>query len=537
MSNSNLTMPSWMHLEGTQIRDSDVYTPKVAKGFTVLATAMMLASCSGGSSPESVSQSNLAQTACNMLLNDVFEGATVTQATLIPKKDKTPETCVVRGKMRNELAFEVRMPTIWNKRVLFMGGGGFDGEIYDSAYSPGVAENGYATIATNHGHDSEKHPQGSFALDPQMLQDYADGAVPKVFASAKAILRARYGDRVAQSRFVYEGCSGGGRQALIQAQRHPDLFDGVIARAPANAYTGQFLWYQKILKELSKPGAALSIPKVKTIANFMQAQCDELDGLKDNIISKPEACKPDLTELTCKGAESDSCLTKAQLESAKKLYEPTSVAGGRYSWAAFPYVGGETAARASEQAIGGEFYKVLGGDYMKYFVAQDPSVDPLQVDPLKYTNRLDYLANLIDAVNPDLSQFKAHNGKMLLMHGTTDWMITLNNTTDYYNKVVAAAGGQAAADQFVEYYVLPGNDHCAATPDGGNGPDMVDLVSPMFDWIEAGVKPSSHKIIATRSVAPAKGMQRPLCKYPQYPKYNGAGDPNKESSFTCTSGQ
>lgn len=496
------------------------------------ATTVLLASCGGGDSPPKT-----AEAACNELLNQEFEGARITRATLAPARGNVPESCVIRGEMPKELAFEVRMPTTWNHRVLFMGGGGFDGAIYQSAYSPGVAESGYATIATNHGHDGEKHPQGSFALDPQLLQDYADGAVPKVLASAKAILRKRYGDSISNSKFVYEGCSGGGRQALIQAQRHPDLFDGIIARAPANAYTGQFLWYQKILKQMAKPGAGLSVGKVRTIAKFSQAQCDELDGLKDNIISRPASCNVDLTALRCTGAESDSCLTDAQLESAKALYEPTSVAGGRYTWAAFPHVGGETADDSSWQALGGTTYQILGSDYMRYFVAQDPSVDPLNVDPQQYTTRLDYLANLIDAVNPDLSKFSARGGKLILFHGTTDWLITLNNTTEYYNKVVASAGGQPAADRFVEYFVLPGNDHCAATPNGGNGPDMVDLVSPMFEWIEKGAKPSSRKIVATRSVEPGTGMQRPLCKYPQYPKYNGTGDPNAETSFTCVSAE
>ncbi len=505
-------------------------------GPLVVAVSGLLAACGGGDSPSPPPPLS-AEAACTALLNQTFEEARITAATLVPAGGSAPETCVVRGEMPKELAFEVRMPTTWNNRVLFMGGGGFDGEITEAAYSPGVAANGYATIATNHGHDAARHPQGSFALDAQMLEDYAYAAVPKVFAAAKAILRKRYGEAIDRSRFVYEGCSGGGRQALIQAQRHPDLFDGIIVRAPANAYTGQFLWYQKILRQFAKPGAGLSAGKVQTIAGFMQSQCDALDGLKDNIIGRPDACKVDLAALRCNGAESDACLTDAQLESARTLYEPTNVAGGRYTWPAFPHVGGETADDASSQALGGSTFRALGGDYMRYFVAQDPSADPLAVDPQAYTGRLDYLAKLIDAVDPDLGRFRARNGKVILFHGTTDWLITLSNTTDYYNKVVAAAGGQAAADHFVEYFVLPGHDHCAATPQGGRGPDAVDLVTPMFEWIENGAKPSSRRIIATRSVDPGKGMQRPLCRYPQYPAYAGSGDPNAESSFTCVSPQ
>jgi feruloyl esterase len=157
--------------------------------------------------------------------------------------------------MPEDLDFEVRMPTTWNKRTVFIGGGGFDGSITTSAFSPGVAQAGYATIATNHGHNADVTPGATFALDQGMLQDYAYLAVPRVLASAKAILRGRYGSDFDTTKFVYEGCSGGGRQGLIEAQRYPELFDGVISRAPANAFTPQFLWYQKVQKALAQPGA------------------------------------------------------------------------------------------------------------------------------------------------------------------------------------------------------------------------------------------------------------------------------------------
>ena len=145
------------------------------------AASLVLASC-GGNDLATGESATTAEAACNALLNKQFEGATITKAALVPAAGSVPEACVVRGELPKELAFEVRMPTTWNNRVLFMGGGGFDGIIYETAYSPGVAEKGYATIATNHGHDAAKHPQGSFALDAQMLEDYAYAAVPKVLA-------------------------------------------------------------------------------------------------------------------------------------------------------------------------------------------------------------------------------------------------------------------------------------------------------------------------------------------------------------------
>lgn len=504
----------------------------------VIGGALSLVGCGGSSAPSSQVQS--AEDACKQLQGQTFEGAVVTKAQFIPTAGSVPEYCLVRGEMPKDLAFEVRMPTVWNHRTVFMGGGGFDGTITANAYSPGVAEGGYATIATNHGHTGSVF-EGSFALDSDKLNDYANLAVARVLPPAKAIMKARLGNaEVASAKMVYEGCSGGGRQGLIQAQRYPDAFDGVISRAPANAYTPQFLYYQKQMKQLAKPGAALSKAKVQTISNAVMGQCDGLDGLKDNVIGRPDLCTFNLSALKCTGAESDSCLTDTQLESAKMMYEPTSVAGGRYTWPGFPF-GGETADPALLQAWGGFGPTMLGGDFMKYFVAQSATADPLQIDPAQYTSRLDYLVGLIDAVNPDLSRFRESGGKLLLWHGMTDWLITPHNTTDYYHKVVASAGGQATADQFVEYYQAPGVDHCANGVAGtrmgvGQGADTVDLVGPMFDWIEKGVKPSSKRVVATDSLAASgtKAMQRPLCKYPQYAKYNGSGDPNAESSFTCT---
>jgi feruloyl esterase len=356
-----------------------------------------------------------------------------------------------------------------------------------------------------------------------------------VLAPAKAILSLRYGDRqFAAAKLVYEGCSGGGRQGLMQAQRYPDLFDGVISRAPANAYIAQFLWYQKVFKQLAKPGANLTSGKVKALADAVLAKCDALDGLADGVIGRPDACTFDVASMKCSGAETDSCFTDLQLQTVNAIYEPTNVAG--FTWPRFPF-GGEAASPTGHQAWGGLGSRVLGEGFIQYMVAQNPSVNWLELDPAQYTARLAVLAGQIDAVDPDLSRFKARGGKLILWTGLTDWLITPHNATDYYNKVLAAAGGQVNADQFVEYFTAPGVDHCRnGRPGGvGQGADLVDLVGPMFDWIEKGVKPSKAGIVATQSnpLAGQAAKKRPLCKYPEYAKYNGAGDPNAAANFTC----
>lgn len=497
-----------------------------------LAAAAVLAGCGGGndhSDPPATAPQADAQTLCKAYLGRSIEGATITQAELVASSANAPEYCLVKGEMPQDLDFELRLPTPWNQRTVFLGGGGFDGAISNATgqqFSPGMTESGYATISTNHGHNASVTPGASFALDPQMLADYAYLSVPRVMAPAKAILRERYGNTFTGTKIVYEGCSGGGRQGLIQAQRYPDLFDGIISRAPANAYNPQFLHYQQRALALAQPGAALSAAKIQAIDNATMAKCDALDGLADKIIGKPSACTFDPVELACSGAETDACLTPAQVQSARTFYAPTSVANGRYTWPGFP-PGGEAAA----MGWGTFFASFLGNDYMKYMVTQNPTVDWLQVDPAAHASRIDQLVTMIDAVNPDLSRFKARGGKLILWTGQSDWLITAENATSYYKKVVNASGGQAAADEFTEYYTSPSVQHCS----GGTGADKVDFVTPLFDWLEKGTKPSAKTIIASQNTVPANTtpFTRPVCQFPKYPKYVG-GDPNAASSFVCS---
>lgn len=503
---------------------------------SALAMCLLLAAC-GGSGGNAGNADLTAEQQCQALKGQKYGEATISDATFSLATASIPENCLVVGQLPKALTFNMRLPTQWNQRIVFTGGGGFDGVITDPStdpnVSPNLVKNGYVTIVSNHGHDSggaSPFAAASWALDEVMFADYATESVPRVLASARLILKTRYGATVDASKAVFEGCSGGGRRALMQAQRHPELFDGIVARAPANAYNPQFLWYQKIHKQLSRPGAALSAAKIKTISNAAYAKCDAMDGLADRIIGRPDACQFDPVELQCTGAESDSCLTPVQVESARAFYAPTSIAGGRYTWPGFP-VGGEEGSFFTGSDWGGASSKGLMEGYLKYMVARDPSIDPLQLKPEEHTARIDELVRILDATDPDLTQFKQRGDKMILWTGQSDWLITANNATEYYGKVVEKMGGQAATDEFLEYYTAPGVGHCAL----GNGADSVDLVGPVFEWLEKGTPPRSTAITAsTRYLPPGQvAKNRPLCRYPQYPHYVG-GDPNAAASFVCT---
>ncbi len=469
--------------------------------------------------------SSRAHRKCQAYLGRSIEGAVVTRAELLPALGPTPQACLVRGEMPQDLDFEVRMPTHWNKRTVFIGAGGFAGSIDRQFYSAQSIEPNtpaYATIATNHGHSANVTSGASFALDVQMLNEYAHLAVPRVMAPAKAILRDFYGRGFKSTKIVYEGCSGGGRQGMIQAQRYPELFDGVIARAPATSIVPQFLWYSKVQKLQSAPGGALTPGKIATIGATVRARCDGLDGLEDEIISRPDICDFDPAEIACAvGSDSDSCLTPEQVATARGFYEGVNLGDGRFTWPGF-MPGGESA----ENWLG---WQAIGFDgFMRYFVAQDSKADPLSIAPEDYLPRLEYLSNLLDADDPALHRFKENGGKLILWTGQADWLITANNATAYYNSVVNAMGGQAKVDDFLEYYISPDVGHCS----GGPGPDFVDLVSPLFEWLEDGVRPSEKQLIATSSLQDAEPVTRPLCQYPRYPKYLG-GDTRVAASFTC----
>ena len=537
------------HLVDLTVSNEQLQRKKLLLLFGAFTTALMTTGCGGGNSSNDTIAPKIdtgnsvgaviadVQNKCASLLGQSIEGAVISHASFKPASGDIPDHCEILGQMPQELNFKMKLPARWNEGTVFIGGGGFDGNVNGDMYSPKILERGYTTISTNHGHEaSASFAEGEFALDNEKLNEYAHLAVPRVLQPARAVMRIMYGEqKTASSKIVYEGCSGGGRQALIEAQRYPNLFDGIIARAPANAYVPQFLHYQKVMKQLDQTGAALSFAKIKTLHGAVLKQCDSLDGLKDDIISRPDLCGFNVDTLRCTGAESDSCLTDPQIQSAKTIYSPTDVGAGKFSWPGFPF-GIELAYPDTDpfswQTVGGPAFKGLNDGFMKYFVTRDPLINPSLVDPNQYIERLETLSTLIDAVDPDLNAFSSKGGKLILWHGLSDSLITANNTISYYNKVVATAGGKAAADNFVQFYTAPGVEHCAA----GSGADLVDFIGPMFDWINKATPPSSQYIVATQSnPEPGKAaVKRPLCLYPQYPKYNGTGDPTLDTSFSCT---
>lgn len=266
----------------------------------------------------------------------------------------------------------------------------------------------------------------------------------------------------------------------------------------------------------------------------MLAACDSLDNVADGIVSNVAACRLvfNPSSLRCSGVDNDTCLTDAQIATVNTLYGVYALNDGTPYYIGWP-PGGESDPSAWPYWVAAQNTGLASFStrFIQYFLQLGPGYNAMNFVP---DNHLPLLLNrsaLIDASSTDYSAFRARGGKLILWHGTNDWAVSFNSTALYYNSIVQAAGGQAMADQFVEFFPAPGVQHCY----GGAGPDFVDLLAPLRNWVENGVAPSQQNlnIVELNLTNLSITNSRPLCKFPQYPRYNGSGNQNSASGYTC----
>ena len=345
----------------------------------------------------------------------------------------------------------------------------------------------------------------------------------------------------------YEGCSNGGREGLMAAQRSPNLFDGMVVRAPAYNIVGFFGAWNRTSKAQAAPGGQLTTAKVATIASAVRASCDGLDGIVDGVVSNLKACAAafDPATLRCPGGADagNSCLSDAQLATVHSWIDPatfgTAPVYPTYQNAGAYFTGNEDDPQAWATWIsgGGNFRTSLqfqlADGFVKDFIARDPGVDSVAYQPYDRDAAALFAASTAaDATKTDLSSFRDGGGKLILWQGGADSAFSPRSTEAYYEGVVQAMGGQAQADAFVRSYVAPGVTHCG----GGPGADTSDLLEALDQWVDKSAAPgtlSATKLDASGNVA----FSRPLCQYPQYPHY--VGPPNdavaaaRQSNYTC----
>ncbi len=421
----------------------------------------------------------------------------------------------------SDIRIEVWMPAYgWNGRLQAVGNGAFSGAI---AYRPMAAAlaGGDATASTDTGHVGGS---ADFALGhPEKVTDFGWRAVHEMTVASKAIIAAYYD---AGPRFAYwNGCSAGGRQAMKEAQRFPADFDGIIAGAPGLDWTGRAAQAMRVARALeTNASARLSQVQIQALHHSVLQACDARDGVSDGIIDNPASCVFDPAALECHGSGADACLTPAQVETVRLMYDspvnPTSqrpitglAPGSELGWTS---MGWTASARAT------------GLDQFRFIVFKDPAWDVRRFHFESDIVRAEAAdAGVINALDPDLKPFIDRGGKLIHYHGWSDPQISPGNSTQYYLRVVKALGDAARVQAAYRLFMAPGVAHCG----GGDGPNAFDMIGALEQWVEHGAPPD--RILASHSTDGVVDRTRPLCPYPQVALYRGSGSTDDAVNFAC----
>ncbi|HEY6271818.1 MAG TPA: tannase/feruloyl esterase family alpha/beta hydrolase [Terriglobales bacterium] len=504
---------------------------------------------------------------CESLSNLKLPDTTITSAQLVaagafePSEGPSPAvlkelpgfcrvTAEIKPSQESDIKLEVWMPASgWNGKYQGVGNGGFAGSISYTGLAAGVKA-GYAAASTDTGHSGSPAGAGWALRHPDVIVDFGYRAIHEMTVKAKAVIQAFYGD--SPKRSYFGSCSNGGRQALMEAQRYPEDYDGIIAGAPANYWTHLLsagAWDMQATQ--NDPASYIPAAKITALSAAVVKACEGQDGVNDGLLTDPRECHFDPAVLLCKEGDATSCLTAPQVAALKKLYAgPTNSKGARI----FPgrVVGGE-------DGPGGWPLWVTGGspgtslmyqfttNFFPNMVFDDPKWDYKSFNFDTGVKAADdkQAANL-NSTDPNLRAFEKRGGKLIIYHGWSDAAISAYNTLDYYNSLVAAMGAKDTAS-FVRLFMAPGMQHCFGGPgpssfgQGGPGTGTVDpqhnIYSALELWVEKGTPP--ERLVATKYVNdmnPAQGVKltRPLCAFPQTAHYKGTGDPNEEANFVCS---
>lgn len=496
-----------------------------------------------------------------------------------------PAHCEVLGRMNDRtgangqhyaIRFHLRLPTAWNGRFLFEGGGGSNGNLGDALGNlqgqqpTNALVLGYAVVSQDSGHDNAVNNDPklngtlTFGFDEQARLDFGYNSYDQVTQTAKAIIKAYYGKPPEHSYYV--GCSEGGREAMMMSQRFPDYFDGILACSPgfklpkaavAEAWDTQaFAGVAKsegLKDSLGQPfmNKTFTDEDFALISKTVLAACDKLDGLEDGLIANFTACKPKLTGLTCKGEKNAECLTSAQISAIEKVFGGPKNSKGEPLYADWAWDAGisnpgwriwkvgmynapansSINATLGSGAISAVFttppvpVAATGGAPVEYLLNYNFDEDA----PKIFAESGAYAKSAWDfmlASSTDLSGFKARGGKLLITHGVSDPIFSVKDTLGWYNEINKLNKGKA--EEWVRFFAVPGMNHCG----GGPSTDRFDAFDALVNWVEKKTPP--NRIVATAGpMTPWPGRTRPLCPYPQYARYIGKGSIEEASNFVC----
>jgi feruloyl esterase len=487
------------------------------------------------------------QDRCVNLKNLAILDTVILSVNVVNAANDLPEYCRVTGYVLPAIYFEVKLPTSqWNKKFYMAGCGGYCGRVMDrkgftNAMNYGLKRN-YSVATTDMGHWGKSMFDGTWAYNARQKEiDFGYRGTHEVCRVAKEITKAYYGESPAHSYFA--GCSNGGRQGMVEAQRYPKDFDGIISGAPALNWMGLVGTHGSWIIQANRGPNGKPIidhEQLAVISKAVYEKCDGADGVVDGIIVDPQKCSFEAESLLCEGAETENCLTPEQVVTLKKFYGGAKDSSGKQLYPGGLPVGSETFWGL--WIIGGKpgpyggilpaLMTMLTNAHLKYtaFEADCSNCSPysfdFDVDPAK----TEYMASILNATSPDLTKFKEAGGKLIMYQGWADPAVTPFMTVAYYQSVVDKMGGLEKSEDFIRLYMIPGMAHCQIPP--GVGPDRFDLLAPLEDWVEKGVAPT--RVIASQIAKDGKVVRtRPLCVFPKVSKYKGSGSTDDAANFIC----
>jgi hypothetical protein len=422
------------------------------------------------------------------------------------------------------IGFAINLPESWNGRFLFQGGGGLNGVVREpigaqAAGDRSALSRGFAVVSTDSGHTGSGF-DASFMADQQALLNFQFQANEKTTRIARPIVEAYYGVPVSRSYFV--GCSTGGREGMIMAQRFPFLFDGIVSGAPAMRTTVSNLalrWIsnQYVQAGVENPRDPFSADEEKLIMGALMDACDALDGQTDGLIFNRSACDFDPRELSCSALPSAECLADNKAEALHRAMAGPVNAAGLPVYVSYPYDSGidDTGGLPGLLIAGGSPPVGANGADM-----QSQNVDAEFLDAIAANEALGSTATQYN-----VSSFIAKGGKHIFYHGEADPWFSANDTVRYFSEMSDANDAVSPVDEYGRLYLAPGMAHCAG---GEQTFDRFDLLTPLVEWVENGAAPGA--VTATGASMP--GQSRPLCPWPTYAHFVG-GDAAMAGSYEC----
>ncbi len=447
---------------------------------------------------------------------------TVTSATVKSADAGLPASCrvalTIKPSSDSDIKSEIWLPlTGWNGKFLAVGNGAWGGSIQYAALTDAL-KRGYAAASTDTGHTGS---DASFAMGhPERLIDFGYRSVHETAVQGKATVQALYGTA---PRFSYfNGCSGGGRQAFMAAQRYPADFDGIVAGAPGyNRTDAAFQTVQMIQATHKTPESFIPAAKYPAIRQAALKACDAADGLADGLIADPTACRFDPGVMACTAADSANCLTQPQVAAARMIYGAVYDRSGKEI-----STGLEPGSEMHWGSVSGSTPHPMYNDLLRFIVFQDPAWDYRTLDITRDLERARKADNgVLGATSTNLTPFVSRGGKMIVFHGWEDQNIPPRSSVSYRNELVRAMGRDV--ENSVRLFMVPGMGHCG----GGSGPNEFDMLSALEQWREHGKAPAS--ILASRVENGTVTRTRPLCPFPQLAKYKGTGSIDQAENFAC----